>query len=276
MREKLNSSEIKKPTVGYILSQAIAVILGKPTILLLFFLSALIDSLALTVLFLSHSGIFNTALGPIIRRLWGEAYLHYPDNFILLPKLQNYSHICLLVTLGILISAIVIKKIQGYLKDIDVTTIHATGIAMQKYFPLLLVWIPIYLLVKFSLSAMIVHMPAVAYLRILELTGLLLFFQVVSAFLFPAIILSGKSFFTALGEGLVLSMKEVVNLIILLAAPVFLSVVVSYAKAMAPIWFPQAPELILVFLYAGIWIGMLIDIYITTVTTILYVKVRNI
>lgn len=274
MTQESNSS--RHPKSKGVLSSTFAAIIHNPTIPLLFFLIALIESLALTALFLSHSGTFNKILGPIIRRLWGDRFLHYPDNFLLLPKLYNYAHIAVLTTIGLIITAIVIKQIHAWTKNESGSTIFSSaGLAFKKYFPMLLIWIPLYLLIRTASRVIVPYLPQNALIQITSLSVVLVLFQVVSAFIFPSIVLSGKNFFRAVGEGVWLALKSGLLLFAVLIFPIFISVGISYLKAMAPYWIQVNPEVVLYLLYFGIIVNLLIDVFITAVSTLLYLKARN-
>lgn len=260
-----------------VLSQVSYLLAGKPTISLLFLLLAVIEALGLTVLFLSHTGIFNKVLGPIIARLWGSRYLHYPDNFLLLPKLYGYEHILAVSTFGLIITAIVIKKIHSFLcGDQSATTFSVASFAFKKYLPLLAIWIPLYVLIRFTTRALFPYLPANLFIQMGGLTLLLAFFQILTAFIFPAILLSGKGFLKSVGEGVALALRRAPELALFLIVPIFLSVLLSYSKTMLPFWFKAQPDFVLVFLYAGIFITYAVDAFITVVSTILYIKARNV
>lgn len=259
-----------------VLSQASSILVNRPTISLLFFALAALESLILTALFLSHSGTFYKFLGPIIRRLWGERFLHYPDNFLLLPKIYNYEHIFILSTLGLLITGIVIKKIETYsAAENQASTLSSAGLAFRKYFSFLLVWIPLYLLIRSSARFILPFLSSNPILQIVGLALLLLFFQCLTAFIFPSIIISGKGFIRAVVDGIGLALKNIHKLAVLLFIPVFLSVAMSYAKAMAPQWITGEPDFVLYLLYAGIFVAYAVDAFVTVVATLLYLKVRT-
>ena len=52
---------------------------------------AMFEGFVLAVLFLAPRPPLSMALAPIIRAFWGEQFLHYPTNFLLLPKIFEYS-----------------------------------------------------------------------------------------------------------------------------------------------------------------------------------------
>ena len=78
---------------GDVYGQVFEILRKDPTITILFALLALIEFVALTGLFLSHSAPFSYIFGPIIQTFYSEKFLHYPANFLLLPKIFNHAHL---------------------------------------------------------------------------------------------------------------------------------------------------------------------------------------
>jgi len=75
-----------------------------PKIYLPFAIFALIEFMALMLLYLSPRVPLRALLGPPIAAIWGEKFLHYPVNFLLLPKLAYYSRMCLCVVFSSLLT----------------------------------------------------------------------------------------------------------------------------------------------------------------------------
>ena len=57
----------------------------------------------------------NIFFGPIIRKLWAETYLHYPFNFVLLPKLFQFSQIITYL----FISSFAIGLVSGIIQSLN-------------------------------------------------------------------------------------------------------------------------------------------------------------
>ncbi len=73
-----------------LLKTAIVAIVEHPIILFPFLILVFIQLLLLEVLFFSPRYPLSIFFSPLIRTLYGEAFLHYPNNFILIPKLFQY------------------------------------------------------------------------------------------------------------------------------------------------------------------------------------------
>jgi hypothetical protein len=71
--------------------KAFSLIRKHPVILVPLVLAGIIDILILTVDFFYPQRPFLSLFSPVIRRIWGDYFLHYPYNFLLFPKLFSYG-----------------------------------------------------------------------------------------------------------------------------------------------------------------------------------------
>src|SRR3989338_3524603 len=91
---------------------AFLVLKKNPTIWFLFLAISVVDLISLALLFLSPSPPVSFVLAPVIERFWGEKYLHYPNNFLLLPELFRLTHFAILTVFGVFVTGIAVKKIE--------------------------------------------------------------------------------------------------------------------------------------------------------------------
>ena len=80
-----------------------------PIILSPFLIFVLIELIALVFLFLIPRAPLRSVLGPIVATLWSEIFLHYPSNFLLLPKLASFSRMALTVLFGSLLTGVAVN-----------------------------------------------------------------------------------------------------------------------------------------------------------------------
>lgn len=102
-----------KPAPGKILAQTIQTFKNNPAVYAPFAAYALLELVALIVIFLAPRMPLKPIFGPPIRAFWGEKFLHYPMNFLLLPKLASISRNILTVIAGALLYGIAIAKLYG-------------------------------------------------------------------------------------------------------------------------------------------------------------------
>ncbi|HTL48453.1 MAG TPA: hypothetical protein VL688_10395 [Verrucomicrobiae bacterium] len=244
-------------------------------IMLLFLFLAVAEALALTTLFLAHSAPFSKIFAPIIRRFWGDRFLHYPDNFLLLPKLYGYANAAILTVVGLLVSGITIKLIEAAVLHTGVSTLTAAQSSFQKYFGLLAVWIPAFLIMRYGTSFLMPHIPHSLPAEFMVILLMFVVIQAITAFLFTAVMTSKNGFFKALVEGFGTLKEQGGVLIGAIFIPCVIGVALSFLKSTAPSFVRFYPESVLLILYSGIFITMVIDLYVTSVSTILYLKARN-
>src|SRR3989338_1102249 len=129
------------PQVVEIYKQVFSVLRKNPKILFLFFVIGVLDFVALALLFLAPSPPVSYVLAPIIRTFWGNHFLHYPDNFLLLPKLFGHAHFLISTVIGVFITGLVIKQIEGEYTGEKSSTISSIQLVLKKYISLVIAWL---------------------------------------------------------------------------------------------------------------------------------------
>ena len=79
-----------------------------PFIIILF-----INSLILEILYFSPRYPLSIFFSPIISRIWGEQYLHYPMNLMLLPKLFYYVQMVVSLFLSSFLIVLVVDMVAA-------------------------------------------------------------------------------------------------------------------------------------------------------------------
>lgn len=265
-----------RTSAGLVVQETRNIVVKNPVILLLFFVLAVIDYINLTALFLSHSFPFSKVLAPIIRRLWGDRFLHYPDNLFLLPKLFGYAHVLVLLTFGLFVTAVTIKLIQGDMTaKSKMSSLDAAGVALKKYFGMALIWLVSFFGMRGIGRLITDHMQDMLLLQIIVFWVVFLIIQVLLSFLFPALVSAEKGFFKPVMDGIFSAVKNFWLLLKLLVVPVGLSVGMSFLKAFAPAFIHINPELILVVMIVSIAVSVAVDLFITTATAVSFLKIKG-
>lgn len=263
------------PKFVEIYRQSFVALKENPTAWILFFSIGFFDFAALIALYLAPSEPFSTVLAPIIRTFWDDRFLHYPDNFLLLPKLYNHAHFVILTVIGVAISGMVIQKIEAHDQDKHLSTLSAAASVFKKYLSILTIWLLFYITFLFTLKNVFLILPSHTGIQLAAgfLMGLAL--QSFFAFLLPSILLSDKGFFRDVSSGFMLGCQHFFLTSLVLAPPIAMMVALSFFKALSPLLISIKPELVLVLLSIGIIISLIADLWITACSTVLYLKVRN-
>lgn len=268
-------SENQRTSIGAVYRDAVEVLKNNPTVLILFLFIAFIDLVALFLLWLAPSEPVSFLLAPIIKTFWSSDFLHYPANFLLLPKLFSHAHFLILSIFGLIVTGITIKKIDAYLEGESLSISGAIGPVLSKYLALLVTWLVSYAVFTYGLKSLAGFAPNVFWIQMALGFILAVVIQSLFSFLIPAIMLSGKGFFKSLWLGFCAGAKHFFKISLIIAVPIFAVAMLSLAKAFVPHFITFNPELTLWVLVAGIFVTMVVDYFITATTAILYIQVRK-
>ena len=258
-----------------IYQQVFSVLRKNPTVLILFLWVGLFDLIALVVLFFAPVPPVSYVLAPIIRTFWTERFLHYPDNFLLLPKLFGHAHFLISTVFGVFVTGVVIKKIEADTKGEQLSTLSAVRPVFKYYLPLVLGWLISYAIFSFTLKGVLAVLPGKVLIQLGSGFILGIIVQSLVAFLLPAIIILENGFFKALFEGFRLGFKNLLLTSGLVFIPMVLAFALSFVKLYTPLFVKIYPEIVLWVLAGGIVVSMVVDIFVTSSATLLFLKVRN-
>ena len=104
-----------------------------PIILSPFLIFVLIELIALIFLFLIPRAPLRSALGPIVTTLWSETFLHYPSNFLLLPKLASLSRMVLTVLFGSLLTGAAVNMYYLWFQKKTIKPRAALKTVLKRY-----------------------------------------------------------------------------------------------------------------------------------------------
>jgi hypothetical protein len=259
-----------------------------PVLVVPFLFVLFVDLVALFTLYFSPRPPISIIMAPPIRRFWGDQFLHYPMNFLLLPKLFNYSNIVLSTTIGVLMTGILLKwydilsfssKRIYFSRDFLVSL----KIALKRYLPMVVFFIILYGLTiafqKYSLKFIMPLLPAttwgkVGYIGLLFMANVVL--QSFFAFVFPALIISKVSLFKAFKNNFMLVLKHLNVVFLFVFIPSLLHVFVIVIKYLLPqLMKIFEPEVMLVVLSLSIVVTTIVDFFITSFCGLLYIEYKS-
>ena len=96
-----------------VLKNAVYSILKHKVIMFPYCITAFVHFLVLEILYFANRFPFSDFFDPIIRKLWSENYLHYPLNFVLLPKLFQYAQFIIYIFINNFLIAVSISIINN-------------------------------------------------------------------------------------------------------------------------------------------------------------------
>jgi hypothetical protein len=104
-----------------------------PVLFLPFGVFATFEFISLIIVYFAPRMPLKLLFGPPIKALWGERFLHYPANFILMPKLVSLARIGLTVIIGSLLTGIATILVYNLYKNTKINLKSAFKLALKKY-----------------------------------------------------------------------------------------------------------------------------------------------
>lgn len=191
-----------------------------PVIILPFIIIAFFEALALEIIYFIPRKPLLLIAGPIVRKFFGENYLHYPVNLLILPQFFYYAQVLIFIFLSVFLWSISINMFKNFKARLPVKTNALVRNAVERYFSLFFygVFFMTAMLILKELDGFVFVKAAHllenrAQLLVFKLapvaTAILMFItqavlQVFLVFTVPMIVFQRKTFFRALGGSMYL------------------------------------------------------------------------
>lgn len=257
-----------------------------PRILLPFFITALFEGLVLTVLFYYPRPPLTIIFAKPIRAFFGEHFLHYPDNFLLLPQLFYYGQIFVMMTVGVVMFGMAMGMVhQANTEGEEVKIFGSLNRALRRYITLAGLW-----LVTFILSLIILKVPRLLVVKFLQPTAsakiflqvlfygsvvLTFIIEVLFIYAYPAIIIERRKFLGAIKKSFSISKGVFLTTIVLVITPRILDVLVMVLRQkFIGLMNLTLPEITLVILAVGVAVTFITDslVFLTTANLFVFSK----
>ena len=262
---------------------------SKPVLFVPFAIFAAFELVILIIVYLAPRMPLKLLFGPPIKALWGEKFLHYPINFVLIPKLVSLARVGLTVILGSLLTGVATLLVYNLYKKNKVNLKTVFKAALKKYvalfavvllFTLLFYFMDIItskLLIKYFTSGhskLLFLGPKIWFGPILVTLNFMLAIIVQSAFIYaiPFLLIGGETLTKSVLKSFVLFKKHFFKTIILVGLPMLLYIPTIILQA------NSAYLVVRLFPEVVVWVSILsllvnsliIDLLITLSTTHLY------
>lgn len=266
-----------------------------PIIFIPFLIFAAVEALALTFIYLIPRQPLVIVFGPIIRTFWDEQYLHYPLNFILLPKLASSSRMALSVILGSLLTGIAVFLTAAAAEKKALKFSPALKTVAKKYLALFIIVFVMaagfHFASKLLFIFLIKYFSAGGHSRLLFITANLwlgpvyatisfilgLIIQSALIYAVPALVIDNKKLLPALGVSLKFFGRFLLPTLIMVGVPMLLYIplmVVNMNTTLLILKF--FPEAVLLVLFLEIIVtSLVIDPLATLATTLYYLDKKK-
>ncbi len=252
-----------------------------PRVLLPFLIKAVFEGLILAILFYSPRPPFLSIFGPPIKTFFsvkttagiisGARYLHYPDNFLILPQLFYYGQIFVMITIGVIMYGMAMgMAAQTHSADEEVKIFGNLNRSLRRYLALLGIWT-----ITFIVSLIIIKTPsflimktmqptpfARMLLQVLSYFGVFLVVALEALFIYayPAVIIERRGLFGAIKRSFGIIRHVFLATLVLVIAPRILEVLFMLVKQkQIGLMNVTFPEITLVILAGGIAITFITD-----------------
>jgi len=261
-------------------SGALEMMVTKPFVIMPFIVVAFLEALAFELIYFSPRKPVLLIAGPLIRKFFGEPYLHYPLNLTILPKLFYNAQIAIYILFWGFLAAITVNIVKNVRSNLPVKPNALIKNALGRYFSFISYGITIIALLFLAQKAdMFVfskymrliskHAPEIM-IRLAPLKlGLFLFFsnvliEVFFLLMIPLIVIQKKPFFKAIGKSVTMGVGNFFTLLALILAPFLLYLPLAMARSLLPQLINKtAPEISIIITAAGIIVSIFVDCFVT-------------
>lgn len=273
------SNKLKNPSASKIFISTLQTLKERPAVYLPFLIFAVFEFLGLTLVFYAPRMPVRQVLGPPIITLWGERFLHYPENFLLLAKLESLFRMGLSVVIGSILTGYAVAVL--YRKPLKNT--------LKKYSSLFLIVLMVtalfYILTK-TLTIVLAKYFIAGHAKLLFLKsgiwmgpiltiltlniGILI--QSIFTYAIPQLIIGEEKFIKSVLKSFMFFKKNLAVTIVLVGFPMLFYIpiiVLNYNTAF--LVYNLFPEFILLVVISSIIVSsLIIDPLITISTALLY------
>ncbi len=257
--------------------QSLGLLRKNPLITFPFVLFALLEGIVLYLLFLAPQEPFAKLLAPPVARFFGEQSIRYPGHLLVLPQLFYYAKLFLSFLPGMFLSAYFIGLVADAKLTRKTSRRYRIKNSFRRFFALLVIWgfgIGVLKLVEILYKQAVGWNDHQGYLTTLQFLVFFLSFWVQALFLYalPLIILARQSLFRSLVGNFryLWRLFFPTTVCVFLAALLYLGLYI-FEKDLVGLATRNSPEVIVVILAAGIPLTLVINLLITTATTLLFI-----
>jgi len=249
-------------------------------ILLPFIIVGLVDVVLFFMIYLAPQPPLSAILGPPIKVFWGERFLHYPFNLLLIPRLFDIAHIVSTALIGVLMTGVAVRMLNeahSGLKPVIVISLNKTW---RIYLRLLVIWLVMFGLVSVVLKVLpaIFHFKQRAASLIVFGAGFLISTLIQALFIYaiPAVVIEEKKIWPAIKRSVSFCQSAFLPTLILVGLPTLIYIPMLILKRKLPFLMSKVfPETVLIFIGLGIVISVIMDCLITSSTAVLFLNKKE-
>jgi len=227
----------------------IEVMRSKPVVIMPFVVVAFLECLALEIIYFAQATPIRYITNPIIKKFFGEAFLHYPGTMMALPRLFYYAQSAIYIVVGALLAGICVNIFKNTVENLPIKTnaVVKNGIFRYFSFAFYAVFVLILIALLGGFEAFIVN-KGVRFLArhnllipknlYMILSAILLFFtnillQVFIILTIPIMVLRKKSLFKSILQSFRMGFFNFPKILTILTLPFIVYLPVIFLKTFA-------------------------------------------
>lgn len=251
-----------------------------PRVLIPFVLVGLFDLSILLLIYLAPRPPLSALLAPPIRAFWGERFLHYPFNLLLIPRLFDYGHTISTAFMGVLMTGAAIGMLKQAKEGHKPNILFNLVKSLRMYLRLLVIWLVMFGLVSAAFKGLpaIFHFKQGAASQIALSAAFFVSILIEAFFIYamPAVIIEEKKAGAAIKRSISFSKSAFLPTLILVALPTLIYIPMIILRGKLPMLMSKVfPEAVLIFLAVGIVVSVIIDCLITSSAAILFLNKKE-
>lgn len=255
-------------------------LLKKNSIILLpFILIAFFEILILEFIFFSSRYPIVLVAGPVIKKFFGEGFLHYPSNILVIPKIFYYLQVALYISIGVFLNALALNIFKNVKEKLPIKAKALVKNASKNILSFVIYGVMIVIVITLIrkadiflyakslrlISKVIPQIPAnldyVGFTLVLFFTNLIGQVFFISAI--PYMVLEKKPLWKAVASSIATGFKSFIPLFKLVFLPFIIYLPIVFLKSFAPqIANTTFPEAVVLILIIGSMVSVFIDSFV--------------
>ncbi|MBN3038939.1 MAG: hypothetical protein JW869_05945, partial [Candidatus Omnitrophica bacterium] len=215
--------------------ESFTLMVTRPIVILPFIIVAFLEGIALELVYFSPRRPISYLVNPLVKKFFGEGFVHYPGSLLLLPKLFYYAQVAIYLLVGALLAAITVAMVRNLRMGLPLKANALIKNALKRYTSFLtyaLVLVALMFLVKkvevyvfvrvfrklaIHLPQIIVEMSPFMLALLLFLSSIIL--QVFLLLVIPIIVMEKKMILKAFWGSIVLGFRNFLSIFALISVP---------------------------------------------------------
>jgi len=240
------------------------VMVKNPIVLLPFVFIAFLETLALEIIYFFPRKPLSFIFNPIVKKFFGEAFIHYPGNIVILPRIFYFAHVFIYAFFGVCLMAVSVNICKNVRLGHSIKFDSLFSNATKRYISFLaygLLIANLVILLGRVDQVLLLAIPKLISVNIMFLLNVVLYTFFICTI--PLMVVKNRHIIRALGGSIILGFRRFFSLFFLILFPflIFLPIAIlkTYSFRLVEKTFPEVSILVTL---AGVIISVFLDCFI--------------